>query len=486
MEDHGLLSVFNFFCENSPHFLVVVEKNRVVYANAKTKQSFGKSKNIRHILPRRLINTTLKNVIKKIRLTNQQKLIIRWHVFTLLPKKNRPLVLLIGEDISELKSLQQHADMLSYIITKVPGFVFWKDADLKLKGCNDNFAQQVGLNKPEEIVGLTDHHLPWDKKQTQKFIQDDQEILRTGIPKTNIEEKQRQLDGKDLFLLTSKVPLYEGDKISGVLGIYVDITAFKEAELALRREKDKAEAANRLKSDFILNMQHDIRTPISGIYGMTELLANNQRVPSDIRSDLAEVTQAAKELLDYCNDILDFAHVEYGSRPVIQQPFSLKELTDSILKMQIPAAKLKKIHLSLRYGKSTPDVLLGDAYRIKRVLINLISNAIKFTAQGHVKIHIQAEKSSRTQRESVIRFTIRDSGIGIPAEKIEWIYEKFSKITPSNKGLYRGSGLGLRIVKQFVEEMGGDITVKSQLNLGTVFQLFLPLMTPLSNHILEG
>jgi two-component system, OmpR family, aerobic respiration control sensor histidine kinase ArcB len=486
MEDHVLSSVFNFFCENSPHFLVVWEKNRVLYANAKTKHSFGKSKNIRYILPNRLFNTASKNIVKKIKVSNKQLLIIRWHIFTLSPRKNRPLILLIGEDISELQSLQQHADMLSYIVTKVPGFVFWKDTDLKLRGCNDNFAKQVGLNKPEEIVGLTDHNLPWNKKQTQKFIQDDREILRTGIPKTNIEEKQRQLDGKDLFLLTSKVPLYEGDKISGVLGIYVDITAFKEAELALRMEKDKAEAANRLKSDFILNMQHDIRTPISGIYGMTELLAGNQRVPSDIRSDLAEVTQAAKELLDYCNDILDFAHVEYGSRPVIQQPFSLKELADSILKMQIPAAQLKKINLSLRYGKSTPDVVLGDAYRIKRVLINLISNAIKFTAQGHVKIHIQAEKSSRIQRESVIRFTIRDSGIGIPAEKIEWIYEKFSKITPSNKGLYRGSGLGLRIVKQFIEEMGGDITVKSQLNRGTVFQVFLPLMIPLSNHILEG
>ena len=133
-----------------------------------------------------------------------------------------------------------------------------------------------------------------------------------------------------------------------------------------------------------------------------------------------------------------------------------------------------------------PDVMLGDAYRIKRVLINLISNAVKFTSQGYVKINIRSETQNLTTREQVIRFSIADSGIGIPAEKIEFIYEKFSKITPSNKGLYKGNGLGLRIVKQFIEEMGGNISVTSELNQGTVFQVFLALTIPLSNHIFEG
>lgn len=486
MEDHALLSVFSFFCENSSHFLVVLEKNRVLYTNAKTKQCLRKSENIRQILPPHLVNAASQSVVKKIRISKQRWLIIRWHGFTLSLTKTRSLILLMGEDISEIETLRRHADMLGYIVTKVPGFVFWKDADLKLKGCNDNFAQQVGFNHPEDIVNLTDYDLPWDEQQTQKFIQDDQEILQTGLPKINIEEKQRQINGKDLFLLTSKVPLYEGDKVSGVLGIYVDITALKEAELELRAERDKAEAANRLKSDFIRNMEHDIRTPISGIYGMSQLLSAHKTIPSDIRSHLNDIAYASKELLDYCNGILDFTHVENGSRPVIQQPFSLKELVKSILKMQIPAAKLKKINFSLRYGKSTPDVVVGDAYRIQRVLINLISNAIKFTAHGHVKIRIQAETTTNAQREKVIQFTINDSGIGIPMEKINLIYEKFSKINPSNKGLYKGNGLGLKIVKQYVEEMGGDIAVKSKINRGTTFQVFLSLKMPLSKHILEG
>ncbi len=389
------------------------------------------------------------------------------------------------EDISEIEALRQREAMLRYIVSKVPGFVFWKDADLKLMGCNDNFAKQVGLNHPDEIVGLTDHDLPWNYEQTQKFIRDDQEILQTGLSKTNIEEKQRQLDGKDLFLLTSKVPLYDHHKILGVLGIYIDITALKEAELALRAERDKAEAANRLKTDFIRNMQHDIRTPISGIYGMTELLASHASVPPDIRSHLIEIAHAAKELLDYCNDILDFTHVEYGSRPVVHQPFSLKALIRSVLQMQLPAARLKKIRLSVHYGKLIPDVVMGDAYRIQRVLINLISNAIKFTPKGYVTVRVHIEKSNTNPQEKVIRIVIKDTGIGIPAEKIDFIYETFSKVTPSNKGIYKGSGLGLKIVKQYIEEMNGDIAVYSQLNQGTVFQIVLPLKIPLSNQILE-
>ena len=111
------------------------------------------------------------------------------------------------------------------------------------------------------------------RAQTEKFIQDDKHILQTGIPKLNIEEKQRQLDGQDLTLLTSKVPLYADGQMAGVLGIYVDVTPFKKVEQALLLEKEKAEAASRIKTDFIMNMQHDIRTPISGIYGMIEVLA---------------------------------------------------------------------------------------------------------------------------------------------------------------------------------------------------------------------
>ena len=249
-------------------------------------------------------------------------------------------------------------------------------------------------------------------------------------------------------------------------------------------EKEKAEAASRIKTDFILNMQHDIRTPISGIYGMIEVLAEMEN-RENIKTQLVMVAEAARELLDYCNDIVDFARVDYGIRPVFSQPFNLKELLHSIMRMQVPAAKTKKIRLTLTVGKNIPDVVLSDLYRLKRILINLISNAIKFTKKGYVKVSAHVEKKSNTQNEKILRLTIEDSGIGIPTEKIGFIYEKFARITPSNKGLYKGSGLGLRIVKQFIEEMGGNIYVNSEINQGTIFKVLLPIATPLSNDIIK-
>ncbi len=310
---------------------------------------------------------------------------------------------------------------------------------LKLIGCNENFAQQVGYRQPQDIVGLTDHDLPWSAAQTKKFIQDDQHILQTGIPKLNIEEQQRQLDGRDLTLLTGKVPLYADGQMAGVLGIYVDVTPFKEVVQALLLEKEKAEAASRIKTDFILNMQHDIRTPISGIYGINQLMADRE-LEEDMKSMSMMAAQAAKELLDYCNDIVDFARVDYGVRPVFSQPFDLKELLHSILRMQAPAAKTEKNQLTLKIGKDTPDVVLSDLYRLKRILINLISNAIKFTKKGYVKVSAHVEKKSKyLDGEQILCLTVQDSGIGIPTEKVDFIYETFSRIRPATRACIRAA-----------------------------------------------
>lgn len=480
-----LLSIVNLFLEVCPLFVVILDKQNVIYMNAQSRRLVNQSDDIHHVLPDDLSGHP-KNVIKTIDLPGQSTLIIQWSQYYLLPKKGQTLILLAGEDISEREAHRKRAALLNDIIAKVPGFVFWKDTDLKLMGGNENFTRQVGYQQPQDIVGLTDHDLPWSPAQTEKFIQDDRHILQTGIPILNIEEKQRQLDGQDLTLLTSKVPLYADGQMAGVLGIYVDITPFKKVERALLLEKEKAEAANRIKTDFILNMQHDIRTPISGIYGMIEVLAEGEN-RKDIQTKLVMVAQAVSELLDYCNDIVDFARVDYGIRPVLSQPFDLKALLHALMRMQAPAAKIKKIQLTLTVGKNVPAVVLSDLYRLKRILINLISNAIKFTCKGCVKVsaHVEKKSNTQTQNEKILCLTIEDSGIGIPTEKIGFIYEKFARITPSNKGLYKGSGLGLRIVKQFIEEMGGNIYVNSEINQGTKFKLLLPVAIPLSNDIIK-
>ncbi|MBS0351039.1 MAG: PAS domain-containing protein, partial [Proteobacteria bacterium] len=416
-----LHSVVNVFLDVCSLWLLIMDNQKVIYANAKARNLLANSK---FSLPDDWGHPE-QTAIQTLILTDQPNIIIRWRCYYLFPKKGHTVKLYAGEDITVQENYRKKSDLLNDIIAKVPGFVFWKDMDLKLMGCNENFAKQVGYHHPQDIIGLTDHDLPWSESQTEKFIQDDQHILQTGIPKLNIEETQRQLDGQDLTLLTSKVPLYTDGQITGVLGTYVDVTPFKRIEQALRLEKDKAEAVSRLKSNFIMNMEHDIRTPVSGIYGMTQLLAD-QKIPEDIRSQLVMVTQAAKELLDYCNDIIDFARVDYGMRPVLSYPLDLKALLSAIMRLQTPAAQAKQIGLTLTYDKKTPVIILSDGYRLKRILLNLISNAIKFTQKGYVKVSVHTEKKSNIRHEKVLRFMIQDSGMGIPAGKIDFIYEKFS------------------------------------------------------------
>lgn len=472
-------AILNLLLESSLQFLLVVDGERVLYSNKRAREAFGDLKLPPNLFPDYLMDIREEFLTESY--ISNRKIYIRWTFSQYLNENNTIMILCMGEDISEIIMAQKSIERLNYIITKVPGYVFWKDKDLKLMGCNENFAKQVGLSSPDEIVGITDYDLPWEKSQTEQFLKDDREVIRSGISKLDIKEKQRQLDGKDLFLLTSKVPLFDNKETCGVLGIYVDVTKFKEVEQALCDAKEKAELANQLKTDFILNMQHDIRTPISGILGMTELLIDTVNYP-ELKSSLKQMAIATKELLDHCNEIIDFANIEYCFRPILKKPFRIKDLLRSIIDMETPAANLKKLKLIMDI-EEIPDVILGDLYRIKRILLNVVSNAIKFTNSGYVKISACFYPSVDIKREIVVNFSVEDSGIGIPEEKIDFIYEKFSKITPSNKGLYKGSGLGLRIVKEFIEELGGEIGVKSQLNHGTVFNFSLPLSIPLSQDI---
>lgn len=472
------------FLEESTQFFFVLDANQnIPYANKAFWDTFGAER-----MPQILADETLSRVGESLLehvLPDQRKRVIYWHRWEQLDTDQRTFQCFMGEDRTEQDRLQRRAAVLNDIVRQSPGFLFWKDRNLKLMGCNENFARQVGLQDPEEIVGLSDHDLPWDIQQTVKFRKDDRDILEHGIPKRNIEEKQRQKEGSELYLLTSKAPLYERGRIIGVLGIYVDITALKKAQHALQKQKDQAEALNRLKTDFILNMQHDIRTPISGIQGLSEWLLH-QEAPPHFQEPLTEMAHAAKELLDYCNELVDFSRMEYGRYPVLKKPFSLCALAEEVIRLQRPAAEVKNLLLSAECDPHLPDQVLGDAYRIKRILINLLSNAVKFTPRGYVKLCVRMQKSKRNSRQVIVQWIVKDNGIGMSLDQMDHIYEKFSRLTPSHKGLYKGQGLGLNRVKQFVEELEGDIQVQSKKNQGTEFSVYLPLCLPLSPQTLSG
>ena len=284
-------------------------------------------------------------------------------------------------------------------------------------------------------------------------------------------------DGHYYYIRTEKKPLYKDGKMIGVSAVAFDITDQKILEEELNEQKTIAEQANLIKTEFIRNMEHDIRTPFNGVWGMANFLWEQETDPLK-KEYLGDITQSAKELLDYCNGILDFSKVASGLFPITEKKFNLLNVVESVLKIEMPAAKNKNLHLDLHLSKDIPKIVVGDHYRLCRLLINLVSNAIKFTKKGQVSIDVKL--LNKTDDAYLIRFTIKDTGEGIPIEQQSYIFEKFSRLSPSNKGLHKGSGLGLIIVKQFMEEMKGEIDLKSTLGEGTDFICTIPFKVPLT------
>ncbi|MBA2656447.1 MAG: PAS domain-containing protein [Tatlockia sp.] len=392
------------------------------------------------------------------------------------------------------------------ILEQLPSYIFWKDKNCVYLGCNELFAKSAGLSSSKEIIGKTDFDLVW-KEQGAFYRADDLDVIDNQIPKLNIEEPQTNSEGQRIDLLTSKVPLFDDQgEVVGILGIYVDITARKEMEEDLRQAKVAAEVANRAKSDFIANMSHDIRTPLTGIIGMTQEIFN---VVDDIRPVLEQVDSSDKsqaqdqylpllkqvvntiqedsqllmgatdELLELCNEILETMSLESGHRLAEAESFNLHELIRHNIALLQPVAFHRKLSLSLEIDQSVPVYFTGLRRYLDRSLLNLLSNALKFTEKGFVKIKLQllgeADAIYNTGDEINLEISVEDSGIGIPQDKFETIFEHFSRLTPSYQGLYKGAGLGLYTVKRYIEGMHATIAVESELGLGTRFIINLPL-----------
>ncbi len=390
----------------------------------------------------------------------------------------------VSFDITQRKQVAENKDiLLEEIISNLPGNVFWKNRQGVYLGCNDNMAKMVNFSSSKDVIGKTlDEIFPDMPEVIRKVLEEDEEIMREDRGR-KLEENGLNLKREPAIYLTHKVPLHDrSGKVVGLLGLSFDITARKNAEEEMRIAKEKAEAAYELKVDFIRNMEHDIRTPVSGLFGVVNILMQQEADPEK-KEMLEIVAMASQELLNYVNSILTFSKIESESVPVLEKKFVLKNIVESVINLEAVTAIQKKLEFTLNFPENLPLVLIGDAYRLKRVLINLVSNALKFTHQGFVKLSV--DMASRENNCVILRFKIEDSGIGIPREKQISIYEKFVRATPANQGIYKGFGLGLRIVKQFVREMEGEIDLKSSEGKGTTFICTFPFKIPLINDVLE-
>lgn len=376
--------------------------------------------------------------------------------------------------ITEEQRYWLERDFVADLLKQLPFHIFWKNKDFIYLGCNDIFARSAGFDSPEEIVGKTDYDLHTTREESDAYRTDDMLVMRSKLPKMNIEETQTLPDGRKIILLTSKVPLLDKKgEIIGVLGIYTDITERKKMELELKSARDKAEASSRAKSAFISSMSHDVRTPLSGVIAMADLLEKQGDTEKD-RAFAHIIHMSSERLLQLLNDILDvFSADEIMDESLRFVTFSLQDRLEHIKDLISSNAQIEHIELNIYVDPDLPAYVVSDRIKIDRILLNLASNALKFTQEGSVNIALRL--ISNDGENLVVELTIRDTGIGIAKDQIEKIFECFYRVNPSYSNKYKGSGIGLFIVQKYVSLLGGEIAVNSELGEGSTFKIKLPM-----------
>ncbi|MDW4551672.1 ATP-binding protein [Defluviimonas sp. D31] len=257
----------------------------------------------------------------------------------------------------------------------------------------------------------------------------------------------------------------------GTVAIYADVTELKRVSEELQRAKEEADRANEAKSAFLATMSHELRTPLNGILGMTQLMQQTQL--SAEQRDLADTTsEAAETLLSIINDILDFSKVEAGALEIETVPFDLVQLVDGVPDLVSTKVFSKGIELICRVAPDVPQSVEGDPLRLRQVLLNLLNNAVKFTERGEIELSARRDATV----SSCLVMAVRDTGIGIPAGRMNRLFRSFSQVDASTTRKYGGTGLGLAISKRLVELMGGEIRVESEEGQGTTFSFTLPVV----------
>lgn len=386
-------------------------------------------------------------------------------------------LVLIGHTSKPIEMVEQKARddkfRLETMIAHLPGNVYWMDKNCIHIGCNTNVLNMLGITR-EQYIGKTYEELAeiagWKKGEAESFKKDDLEVLRTGIPKFDVEEPPlRHADGRIFHYLTTRVPMKnEAGDIVGVAGISVDITRLKKTEAALREAKEEAEIANRAKTDFLATVSHELRTPLNGILGIVQLLSKQNLSPK-VGEYAEDIYEAGKHLLSLVNDMLDFSKLEAGKMEIISVPTNFKELiaeTTDLLSHQI---KAKGLDFAINYQDEAPYHVLTDPRAIRQIVLNLVGNAIKFTEKGQILVRVSCIRE--TPNEVELQLSVKDSGIGIPKDKLDLIFERFKQLDSSLSRRYGGTGLGLAITKQLVEKLHGSIEVNSQIGNGSIFSV---------------
>ncbi|WP_212001152.1 PAS domain-containing hybrid sensor histidine kinase/response regulator [Chitinophaga sp. HK235] len=376
----------------------------------------------------------------------------------------------IDQEYRKSESIQYLLRRLEAILDYMPSMMFVKDMSGNYLLVNNRFMEVMQVRK-ENIVGKTDAdlHYPW----VSRYGEICRQVMNTGI-REKMEETLTINDKTYHFLLTVFPLRNTNHEMIGICCLGQDLT---EKTLYLQQEKEarkKAEEAQKSQETFLANMSHEIRTPMNGIVGMTQLLLQENTLSIVQQEYVTAIQRSASNLLVIINEILDFSKIKAGKLELAIEPFNLHEvINNAVFPLQL-LAREKGLNFSARIHENIPADLLGDEVRLNQVLINLIENAIKFTSKGHVTVTVTLVSVDKDHSGIRIGFKVEDSGIGIPSDKIEVIFESFSQSHKGNSRHFGGTGLGLTICQHLIDLQNGILKVDSTPGKGSVFYFELP------------
>jgi PAS domain S-box-containing protein len=387
----------------------------------------------------------------------------------------------IIRDVTERKRTQEKLRageaQLSGIIQSAMDAIITTDSQQRIKLINSAAEQMFGY-RAEDAMGRSINEFIPHRFRTQHSSHV-ANYARTGVT-------QRSMGGlSDIFALRAngeEFPIEasisqvegNGEKLHTV--IIRDVTERKRAQAELETAKDTAESAARAKSEFLANMSHEIRTPMNAIIGMTGLLLNTP-LQSEQADFVETIRNSSDALLTIINDILDFSKIESGKLELEQQPFDLRDCIEESLDLLANVASQKGIDLAYIFEPGVPTHVIGDVTRLRQVIVNLLSNAVKFTSKGEVVVSVSSEPGGGDGNPCRLKFAVKDTGIGIPPDRMDRLFKSFSQVDASTTRTFGGTGLGLAISKRLVEIMAGTMWVESEVGVGSTFHFTIVIET---------
>lgn len=347
------------------------------------------------------------------------------------------------------------------------GFTLFDQED-RLVMCNQRYRDLYDLPVTVAPLGITFEdmlRIGLGRGAIEGAVGREEEWLEERIAEHRRADRQidqKLSDGRWVRIMEKATP--DGGRVA----LRVDITEIKQHQAALEAERARAEAASRAKSAFLANMSHEIRTPLNGVVGMAELLKSSP-LSSEQALFVDTIKSSGEALLQILNDILDFSRIEAQKMPLREAPFDLPGLVEQVVRLLNPSINDRPITLLTEIDPAVPLVVMGDAGRIRQILTNLVGNALKFTARGHVRVIVTPDGPGQ------VSFRIEDTGIGIPADRLEHVFGEFNQVEDDRNRRFDGTGLGLAISRQLARLMGGEISISSVVGRGSCFAVTLPL-----------